>query len=262
LDDQGQDLQELEEPPADDLELAWENLDVARLILSKESDTKSILQLADVYLSLGDVSLESENFEQATLDYQTALDLKMKHYPNGWRELAEIHFKLALSLELSELYEQAIDHVHSAMDSIKKRIEQVQEQVVEQKERVSEVQEEQSKVVQEASLAPQENADKEVQEQAEREQVEQNDKNLPIVPPDALKVEVEELKGFLIEMESKLTDLQFLIEKEDQGEQILAQTQPSSLPINDISNLVKKASSPKKRKQVVSEQEGDKKVKL
>jgi HAT1-interacting factor 1 len=56
--DQGQNLNEIEEP-TDDLELAWENLDVARLIFSKQSEKEYILQLADVHLSLGDVSLES-----------------------------------------------------------------------------------------------------------------------------------------------------------------------------------------------------------
>jgi HAT1-interacting factor 1 len=61
LEDEGQDLNDLEEP-ADDLELAWENLDVARLILSKQSEKEYILQLADVHLSLGDVSLESGIF--------------------------------------------------------------------------------------------------------------------------------------------------------------------------------------------------------
>ena len=46
-------------PPADDLELAWENLDVARLILSKKEDSDSLIQLADVHICLGDISLEN-----------------------------------------------------------------------------------------------------------------------------------------------------------------------------------------------------------
>jgi HAT1-interacting factor 1 len=57
--EEGQDLKDLEVPQADDLELAWENLDLARIILSNQSDTKSAIALADVYLALGDVSLES-----------------------------------------------------------------------------------------------------------------------------------------------------------------------------------------------------------
>jgi urease accessory protein UreE len=58
-----QDIEIAEE--TDDLELAWENLDLARLILSKMEDKESQLKLGDVHIVLGDVSLESENFELA-----------------------------------------------------------------------------------------------------------------------------------------------------------------------------------------------------
>ena len=45
--------------PADDLELAWENLDVARIILSKNQDSTTQVRLADVHICLGDISLEN-----------------------------------------------------------------------------------------------------------------------------------------------------------------------------------------------------------
>ncbi|KAJ3305309.1 hypothetical protein HDV03_001602 [Kappamyces sp. JEL0829] len=121
-DDEGRQLDDIEIPLADDLELAWENLDVARLIYSKQESTEHLLELADVHLSLGDVSLESENFDQAVKDYETALKLKLEHAPQGYRELAEAHFKLALAFEYSELNEEAIEHVTCAMDALKKRI--------------------------------------------------------------------------------------------------------------------------------------------
>lgn len=59
--DEGKNLDDLELPFADDLELAWENLDVARLILSTKTSVDHTLQLADVHIALGDVSLESGN---------------------------------------------------------------------------------------------------------------------------------------------------------------------------------------------------------
>jgi hypothetical protein len=43
----------------DDLELAWESLDLARIIFSKMDSEADKLKLADVYLALGDTSLES-----------------------------------------------------------------------------------------------------------------------------------------------------------------------------------------------------------
>lgn len=58
-DDNAQNLQDIEIPPSDDLELAWENLDCARVIYEKEARADFGLQLADVHVTLGDVSLES-----------------------------------------------------------------------------------------------------------------------------------------------------------------------------------------------------------
>lgn len=46
----------------DDLELAWESLDLARIIFSKMESEADQLKLADVYLALGDTSLESGKF--------------------------------------------------------------------------------------------------------------------------------------------------------------------------------------------------------
>ncbi len=67
--DEGQELKTIVGEMAedvDDLELAWQNLDICRLILSKQVDSEDIAvsvpakrKLADVHLVLGDVSLES-----------------------------------------------------------------------------------------------------------------------------------------------------------------------------------------------------------
>lgn len=61
-DDEGKVLDDIEIPLADDLELAWENLDLARLIYAQQEGNEYAMQLAEVHLSLGDVSLESGIF--------------------------------------------------------------------------------------------------------------------------------------------------------------------------------------------------------
>ena len=60
-------LDDIEIPLADDLELAWENLDLARLIYAQQEGNEYAMQLAEVHLSLGDVSLESGTFPLAVL---------------------------------------------------------------------------------------------------------------------------------------------------------------------------------------------------
>nr|CCA18837.1 conserved hypothetical protein [Albugo laibachii Nc14] len=63
----------------DDLELAWEMLEVARVIYTRHPEDLSIeKELARVYMRLGDLSMESENFTRAKQDYENSLVLNKK----------------------------------------------------------------------------------------------------------------------------------------------------------------------------------------
>ncbi|CUS11643.1 unnamed protein product [Tuber aestivum] len=57
--------------------------------------------LADTYDLLGEVSLESESFPQATKDLRSSLELKLKLYPPSSTLISEAHFKLSLALEFA-----------------------------------------------------------------------------------------------------------------------------------------------------------------
>jgi HAT1-interacting factor 1 len=144
------------------------------------------------------VSIESklENFEQASKDYETALNLKLEHASESHRELAESYFKLGLSFEYSELYEEAIQQVEGAIACIKTRI---------------------------SLLEP-----------------ESDDKGKEVSEPSTNQVEIDELNGFLTEMEAKVTDLQSLIDKEEEGEQLVNVPVVKNNEVNDISGLVKR----------------------
>ncbi len=64
---------------ADDLQVCWENLELARLIYSKAEPTKSNeLNLAEVFSQLAAHSLETENFQSSYDDYSKALELQQK----------------------------------------------------------------------------------------------------------------------------------------------------------------------------------------
>ncbi|DAZ99955.1 TPA: hypothetical protein N0F65_008762 [Lagenidium giganteum] len=64
---------------ADDLEVAWEMIEVARVIYSRHEDDLAVQkELARVYTRLGDLGMESEMFEQARKDYETSLALRCK----------------------------------------------------------------------------------------------------------------------------------------------------------------------------------------
>lgn len=130
----------------DDFTIAWENLDVARLLFEKrlssatsaQEQSQLTLKLARVYQDLGDLSLEDgnpnplnelylllENFEQAISDYQEALKAFATSEQDHLRDIAGIYFNLALCQEFcsrlpeaSEMYSQAKLLLERKRDSI------------------------------------------------------------------------------------------------------------------------------------------------
>ncbi|KAJ1925123.1 hypothetical protein IWQ60_004764 [Tieghemiomyces parasiticus] len=100
-----------EEEATDDFSTAWEVLELARLIYSKHTSEAYRSREADIMLLLGDVSLESENFDQAAKDYLSAAKLKADLPGTARRELAECHYKIALAYEYGNRFAEAIREV-------------------------------------------------------------------------------------------------------------------------------------------------------
>ncbi|KAG6890077.1 hypothetical protein C0995_012026 [Termitomyces sp. Mi166 len=121
-DDDGEDAE-----PEDDFNAAWEVLDLARAIYDKvkdqEDDDEVELKLADTYIALGDVSLETEKFNQAITDYQAGLDLKTQLLPISSRQIAEAHYKLSIVLDLTPgRLSDAIIQAEKALESVENRL--------------------------------------------------------------------------------------------------------------------------------------------
>jgi len=117
-----------EAEPEDDFNAAWEVLDLARAIFDKqkEESDEAKLKLADTYMSLGDVSLETEKFDQAVKDYMTGLNLKQELLPFSSRHIAEAHYRLCLVLDMTPgQLSTAISHVEKALQSVEARIEEL-----------------------------------------------------------------------------------------------------------------------------------------
>lgn len=115
--------------PEDDFNAAWEVLEVARSIYDKHAGAASEgasdalkLKLAETYISLGDVSLETEKFEQAILDYEEGTKLKDALLPLSSRQIAEAHYKLSMVLDMtSGRLSDAIRHAELALKSLELR---------------------------------------------------------------------------------------------------------------------------------------------
>lgn len=138
-----EDEDEVEGEPEDDFNAAWEVLDLARALFEKRKDEDDTikLKLADTYITLGDVSLETgvyklgvlrivfshifllEKFDLAIPDYEAGLALKAEILPVSSRQLAEAHYKLSMVLDLtSGRLASAINHAEKALDSVEARL--------------------------------------------------------------------------------------------------------------------------------------------
>ncbi|KAI0759203.1 hypothetical protein BD413DRAFT_617983 [Trametes elegans] len=116
--------------PEDDFNAAWEVLDLARAIYEKqqEESDETKLKLADTFITLGDVSLETEKFEQAITDYTAGLGLKTEILPLSSRQIAEAHYKLSIVLDLtSGRLGDSISHAERALDSVEARLAELRD---------------------------------------------------------------------------------------------------------------------------------------
>ncbi|TPX30939.1 hypothetical protein SmJEL517_g05595 [Synchytrium microbalum] len=112
----------------DDMELAFEILDICRVIYTKMDTPDAMAKLGDVKLMQGDITLDAGHYKQAIMEYAMAISLKqVVNAPH--RELAEAHYKLALPLEYEGQHEEAIKQIRLACTAVKQRIQLLNEEL-------------------------------------------------------------------------------------------------------------------------------------
>ncbi|XP_053185979.1 nuclear autoantigenic sperm protein-like [Scomber japonicus] len=110
----------------DNLQLAWEMLEVAKVIYKRKEAKEDQLMAAQTHLKLGEVSAESGNYTQALEDFQECLKLQLKHLDSDSRLLAETHYQLGLTYSMNQQYSQAIEELNSSISVINSRLEKLQ----------------------------------------------------------------------------------------------------------------------------------------
>ncbi|CAE6413077.1 unnamed protein product [Rhizoctonia solani] len=112
-----------DDEPEDDFNAAWDVLDLARAYYDKQEGEDMKLKLSEAYMSLGDVSLETEKFEQAISDYTSGLNIKTQLLPFYSRQICEVHYRLCLVFDLtSNKMNEAIRHIEQAISSLQARV--------------------------------------------------------------------------------------------------------------------------------------------
>lgn len=123
--DQEEDAEPEVRPPSvdEDLEVAWELLDAARVIYEKHDGHK--MQLAETHQKLGDLSMEMEQFDNAATEYVSCLTLSQELYPTEFRRLATIEQQLGIVSIFKDDVEGALKHYSKTSELLMQRLEQL-----------------------------------------------------------------------------------------------------------------------------------------
>ncbi|XP_038190877.1 nuclear autoantigenic sperm protein isoform X2 [Arvicola amphibius] len=124
-------LQENEEEEIGNLELAWDMLDLAKIIFKRQETKEAQLYAAQAHLKLGEVSVESENYIQAVEEFQACLSLQEQYLEAHDRLLAETHYQLGLAYGYNSQYDEAVAQYGRSIEVIEKRMAVLNEQMKE-----------------------------------------------------------------------------------------------------------------------------------
>ncbi|XP_077005926.1 nuclear autoantigenic sperm protein isoform X1 [Tamandua tetradactyla] len=124
-------LLENEEEEIGNLELAWDMLDLAKIIFKRQGTKEAQLYAAQAHLKLGEVSVESENYVQAVEEFQACLNLQEQYLEAHDRLLAETHYQLGLAYGYNSQYDEAVAQFSKSIDVIEKRMAVLNEQMKE-----------------------------------------------------------------------------------------------------------------------------------
>ncbi|MFH4975880.1 hypothetical protein AB6A40_002589 [Gnathostoma spinigerum] len=127
--DEEDDDEEAEEEEIEPLQLAWENLEVARSICDRfitEEGWKE--KKAEVLLTLGECSIEDGNYKQANDDLSLCIEIQNEVYSSDDRRIAESYFQLARAYSLDKEFEKAAEHYEKAKSILTCKLGSVREE--------------------------------------------------------------------------------------------------------------------------------------
>ncbi|CAN0540346.1 unnamed protein product, partial [Ectocarpus sp. 8 AP-2014] len=129
---QTEEKKEGEDEEPSNLQLAWEMLELAKVVYTKQIETgdgnKVLLEerLCSSILALGEVSLENENYSQAVEDIKLCLE-KQKNLPKDSRLVAETHYQLGVAQGFNAQYDEAVESLNNAITIIKEKTKNLNE---------------------------------------------------------------------------------------------------------------------------------------
>lgn len=128
-DKKAQEAEEEEDPS--NLQLAWEMLELAKVAytnkvdaLTKEEEKRPIqMKVCETLLTLGEVSLENETYDQAVVDITECLTKRKDLHAADSRRIAETHYQLGVALGHFNKFDDAVKSLEEAITCLKLRME-------------------------------------------------------------------------------------------------------------------------------------------
>ncbi|CAE1286696.1 NASP [Acanthosepion pharaonis] len=111
------------------LQLAWESLELAKIIYLKRKDKESQLKAAQAFLKLGEVGLETGVYDQAIEDIKECLKIQKEYLEPEEREIAESYYQLGLVHVFAGNHDSSIENFEKAVSVIEARIEKLNKSI-------------------------------------------------------------------------------------------------------------------------------------
>uniref|UniRef100_A0A182XUX8 TPR_REGION domain-containing protein n=1 Tax=Anopheles stephensi TaxID=30069 RepID=A0A182XUX8_ANOST len=112
-----------QEEAADNLQVAWEILELAVNIFQQQGE-KGLENLPECYIELAGISFENSFFKEAIKDYVKALEIYKKTAQPDLRLLAEVNYKVGLCYMMESEFEESIKSFKGAVAELEKVVEQ------------------------------------------------------------------------------------------------------------------------------------------
>lgn len=115
--------EEQDEPT--DLQVAWEVLELAKKIFEKRAENGKKL-LAECLTTLGEISLESENFEAAIADIKSGLEIQQDILPEDSRLVSETWYNLGMAYSTNSQIDEAVEAFKKSLDYLERRMKNLE----------------------------------------------------------------------------------------------------------------------------------------
>lgn len=113
-----------EEDDLSDLQVAWEILELAKKIFTKKGE-EGRKNLAETLIVLGEIAMESENFESAINDIKEGLAIQKQIFENDSRAIAETLYKLGMAYSTGSQIDDAVGSFEESLQYLKNRVEKL-----------------------------------------------------------------------------------------------------------------------------------------